>query len=294
MANVTVSMVRRPDGQRKGRNGKEVTLLGPVTVPNVPQVSTHNALPSFGPYKFAFWSVVGAANGSFVAFNTAVVITAGNNDIVAKAWYVASAPIAPNGKYVFVDAFDIEKGSFLDDDFVTVKDANDQLNTQLTQSANVSGQVPTGATYLIAAAGALGSVAFDKWVCVTGQEQITATVLTALQDSTAEAIAFYKAGEPPPPPPGGIGDFQRFFAERVWVSWGVTVDGGGPTSGGPVPPWGPLVLDLAAGFALAEAAMKLEPRLRAEALKIAAKQVTSVADNIGKAMAEAASEGTQT
>jgi hypothetical protein len=288
MVKITVSAVRRPDGQRKGRNGKEVILLGPATVP-VPEnyPSTHNALASIGPYKFAFWSVTGAAKGPFVTFDLAVVIASGTTDITAKAWYVATVPLAPNGSYVFVDAFDVEKGRFLDDDFVTVKDANAQVNAQLTQAANVNGSVPTGATQLIDAASTLGSEAFDKWVCVTGQEMINATMLTALQGSKAEAIAFYIAGPQEPPGPGGFGlDFAgRFFAEQTWVSWGVTVDGGGPTGKGPVPPWTPLTMQLAAGFALAEAALKLEPRLRAEALKVAARQIASAAESIGKAMA---------
>lgn len=287
MPNITVSAVRRPEGSRKGRNGKEVVLLGPV-VQAVPETSTHNAPPPLGPYKFAFWWFKGS-NGAFVTLNPAATITS-TTDIIAKAWFVATNPIAPDGTYVFVDAFDVETGSFLDDDFVTVKDTN-QVNAQLTQNGNVNGLVPTAANRLIEATSAVGAVAFDKWVCVTGQEQITATTMTALPGSNAEAIAFYKGGQPPSP---GLGlrDIGRFFAEQTWVSWGVTVDGGGPTGKGPVPPWTPLTLNLAAGLALAEAALKLHPRLRAEALKTAAKQISMSAEDIGKAIA-AAAEGSK-
>jgi exonuclease len=58
-----------------------------------------------------------------------------------------------------------------------------------------------------------------------------------------------------------------------WVSWGVDVDGGGPTGRGPVPPWNPFVRELAAGFALAELANLVSPALRESVNRLAAEQV---------------------
>ena len=65
-----------------------------------------------------------------------------------------------------------------------------------------------------------------------GTETINAAVVTAAAQSSADAIAFYKGSSKTP----GLGFFDKQFAAQTWVSWGVTVDGGGPTGGGPVPP----------------------------------------------------------
>jgi len=72
--------------------------------------------------------------------------------------------------------------------------------------------------------------------------------------------------------------------EGTWVSWGVKVDGGGPTGHGPVPPWSPFVKELAAGLALGEAAQLVRADLQSDVLELAAKQVNEAAAAITKAM----------
>ena len=66
------------------------------------------------------------------------------------------------------------------------------------------------------------------------------------------------------------------------------VDGGGPTGGGPVDPWGPYVMELAAGLMLAEAAKKVSPDLKSGVMAIAAKQVSLAASAIQKSIAAGA------
>lgn len=290
MVNITLSAVRRPDGQRKGRNGKEVAVIPSATEPwpeNSPQ-SLQAPQQSFAPYHFAFWSIVGAAQGPFVWFNPLVSFTTGTTDVVAKAWYVLENPKPPTGTGVFVDAFSIDAGKFVDDDFVTVTDVNKQVDKQRTDEANVDGLVPTATTASVNASPTLGGAALYWWIFVAGKEPVFANVLTAEQDTTAEAIAFYKTDPVLAPP---VHEPRGFFADRAWVSWGVTVDGGGPWGGGgPIPPGDPLVLEFAAGLALAEAAQRLHPTLRAEALGLAARQVSLAGDAIAKAI-ESASEG---
>jgi hypothetical protein len=236
-----------------------------------------------GGYSFAFWWVGGAAGGNFVTLANPVSVSPGSTDMVAKAWFTRTNVAPKTGTALFVDAFDIDKGSFLDDDFVVVKDANEQINTQLSQDANTNGMLSTLATELVDATATVGFKQFNRWECVRGQEAIMGGRVTALQGSNAEAIAFYKGGAGP-----SLTDYGKIFAAQTWVSWGVTVDGGGPTGKGPVPPWEPLTLDFAAGLAMAEAAQKLHPRLRSEALGIAAKQVSMAAEQISKAIEAAA------
>jgi hypothetical protein len=294
MVNVTKSAVRRPEGQRKGRNGMEDMILPPDTKP-FPENSLYPTLEEpgpFPPYKFAFWSVVGAAKGPFVTFNKGATFTTGTTDVVAKAWYVLDNPQPPSGTGVFVDAFLMDIGKFVDDDFVTVKDANNQVeDKQRTDDANVNGLMPTPSTASVDALAKLAGASLYWWVCVSGKEQIFAEVLTAQQETTADAIAFYKTD---PAPPSPVREIRGRFEDRAWVSWGVTVDGGGPWGGGgPIPPGDPLVLQFAAGLALAEAAQKLHPTLQGEALGIAARQVSLAGEAISRAIASASEQREQ-
>lgn len=295
MGTLTVECVRRPDGSRKGRNGAYVVLLGPQSMSLPGGISTiQNAPPSdLGAYTFGFWSVTGAAAGAFVTLNTAAQFTTGNGDMVARAWFVAKEPKPPQGNEMYVDAFDVEKGLFLDDDFVAVKDSNNMVNAQLTQDANTNGLVPTTSIEFVEASSWVGFVKLGKWECVNGQEMINGGTVTAAQDSNADAVAFYTVSDTAPfpgsPTSSPWGKFGHMFEAQTWVSWGVTVDGGGPTGKGPVPPWEPLTRDFAAGLALAQAAYKVNARLRGDALKIAAKQISLAADAITKEIEAAAS-----
>ena len=81
-----------------------------------------------------------------------------------------------------------------------------------------------------------------------------------------------------------VGRLRDQAAINNWVSWGVKVDGGGPTGHGPVPPWTPHLRALAAGLALADAAHFVNADLRAGVLATAAKQVDEAAAAISKAM----------
>ena len=62
------------------------------------------------------------------------------------------------------------------------------------------------------------------------------------------------------------------------------VDGGGPTGRGPVPPWNPFVMEIAAALALGEAAGLMRKELRGPTLELAAKQITAAAKNISEKM----------
>lgn len=72
--------------------------------------------------------------------------------------------------------------------------------------------------------------------------------------------------------------------QGTWVSWGVMVDGGGPTGNGPVPPWEGSIKEFAAGLALGEAARLVHPDLRTGVLDLAGKQVHQAAAAIVQGM----------
>jgi hypothetical protein len=85
-------------------------------------------------------------------------------------------------------------------------------------------------------------------------------------------------------PPGGVKVPVPNVGNVTWVSWGVTLDGGGLTGRGPVPPWNPFGVELAAGLALAASSSSVDQSLRALVLQLAAEQVQLAAGNIAHQM----------
>lgn len=293
MVTLTVQACRRPDGGRQGRNGTFIEVYGPQyfqAAENSPGPKL-NAPSTFGPYSFAFWSIVGAAGGNYATLANPAPYSVGTSDIVARAWYVVTgAKPKPGFKSgMYVDAFDIDTGLFFDDGFVGVKNADFNSNLLLWFEANTNGFVPTGEIEYVDATTPVGSHGFERWECVEGKkEPIGGTLLTGSQGSNSQAVAFYRrvfVFEPRPHRDPFGGEIVAPLA-GTWVSWGVKVDGGGPTGGGPVGP-GPM-MEIAAGVALAEAADTVDKSLRPDVLKIASKQVSLASDRLQKAIDAAA------
>jgi hypothetical protein len=223
--------------------------------------------------NFAFWSITGGTNGAIASTaNIPPNVNVGNADIVANAWYISGGN-GP-GEGVLIDAFDVGLGDFVDDDFVSVAP-----DGSLTADANNYGFVPTASLENINAFTSIHSVPFSDWKVVVGTESINNEDLQAEAHTTAIAFAFYQTTSVVGPVRPG-----QYASAGTWVSWGVMVDGGGPTGAGPVPPWNPYLKELATGLALAEAANKVSPRLKANVLDLAARQVSMATDSIKKKM----------
>jgi hypothetical protein len=228
--------------------------------------------------KFAFWSVTGASDGPFVSTQNTVHAGVGSSDIHATAWYIPEGGGGPGGPGLTIDAFDVALGNFVDDDFVDVVS-----DPALTLQANNDGFVPTVSAEDVRSYTAIHSVPFEDWTVIPmpDGETVSARDLEAAPNTSAIAFAFYQ--------PAKKGSSGRRFdvtvpSESTWVSWGVMVDGGGPTGRGPVDPWGPLIRQLAAGLALADAVSMVERDLRAPLADLAARQVESSARNIARSI----------
>jgi hypothetical protein len=236
--------------------------------------------PASTTLYFAFWSVTGGTNGAYISTaNTPPSATAGSSDITATAWYIPEGGTGtPGGPGVLIDAFDVSIGNFVDDDFVTVQP--DDASHTLTAQANNDGFVPTTAAEDIQAYNSLPieGVPFSTWNVFVGSESVTNRDLNPTVNSSAVAFAFYQA----PASSGPVKPPHLSAAEWTWVSYGVMVDGGGPTGRGPVDPWNPYLRQLAAGLAMADVASKVDAKLRGDVLALAAKQVTLAAANISK------------
>lgn len=226
---------------------------------------------------FAFWSVTGGANGPFVTPQNSVNVPVGDDPVNAIAWYV---PLGDgNGQPgTLIDAFDVNLGNFVDDDFVSVAP-----DAGLGAAANEDGWVPSAALEHIQAFASIHATPLLNWQVVLqsppGADTVVAADLQAAAQSQGVAFAFYQR----PSGPSRWVDPHRYEI-GTWVSWGVMVDGGGPTGHGPVDPWGPLVREFAGAMALAEAARKGGVETRAASLDIAAKQLEITAAKLGEAM----------
>ena len=137
---------------------------------------------------FAFWSVTGAADGSSISTNTSLSVSVGSSDINATAWYLPTGGNGPGEPGLFIDAFDVNLGMFVDDDFVAVTP-----DAGLTAAANNDGFVPTASAENVDAFASIHAVPFESWTVVAGMEAVNNLVLQAAAGSSAAAFAFYHA-----------------------------------------------------------------------------------------------------
>ena len=258
---------------RRG-HGSAYQDIGPVSNSSLATGDT------FQPHTsvFAFWSIAGGADGGVVDFNQlAQGVPVGTATLTASAIYLDTGGTNGGGPGVFVDAFDVNQGIFVDDDFVNVSP-----DSNLTAAANETGWVPSASAESVAAYGSIHAVPFSMWHVFLGTEMVNNMTLNVAAQSSGVAFAFYKTPVTSSPP-----RIDRLFALSTWVSYGVMVDGGGPTGDGPVDPWGPYVREFAAGLMLAEAAKKVNSDLKAGVMALAAKQISLAGAAIQKNMTSA-------
>ena len=264
--------------QRRHLTSTATDLIPPLT--NGPTVHYEDsARPSFpvssssghmSSVHFAFWSVTGAARGAdgrdsaFVQTARDLILDVGTTDVHATAWYLPEGGGGTAG--VVIDAFDVNAGGFVDDDFVSVLP-----DDGLTFAANDDGFVPSASLEHVMAYSALAASGrpFEDWIVVQGTEAVTNEDLTVAAGSIATAFAFYHSY--PALPPGRVDVY----------------------SDGPVPPridWydgrpgpmDPLIRQFVAGLELARMARRLTHELQKPVLQLAAKQITVSAQAIAE------------
>lgn len=235
---------------------------------------------------FMFWSVTGAADGSHMSTDQDLKVAVGSTDVEVTGWYLPPGG-GPNGggPGLIVDAFDVDIGDFSDADFVDVVS-----DPTLTAGANDEGFVSTGSANedVRAFTDVDGVVPFTDWTIFWSDMDVSAMSrdLIGQHGHSAVAFAFYQTPVSPTRPRFPLGQYEV----GTWVSAGVKVDAGGPTGNGPVPPWTPFLADLEAGLVLAEAARATRGEIRAQALELAAKQISHATNRIGQEMLQMAEQ----
>lgn len=168
--------------------------------PTVPYVDS-NGNPQIA--NFAFWSITGGTSGALVSTNnTAPVVDVGTADVFATAWYLPGGG-GPGGPGIFIDAFDIDLGNFVDDDFVNVVPNELHDGVPVTSTANNQGCVPTDVARDIGAYATIPIhlIPFSDWKVVweskpdgtPSKMTVAGQVLHVEAGAVAVAFAFYKA-----------------------------------------------------------------------------------------------------
>jgi hypothetical protein len=216
--------------RRAGATALEIAPAATTTVTNpgvyqtvaFPTISWFDGNGNVQTANFAFWSVTGttASMQGIIATDPQLSINVASNDLTAVAWYIPVGGGTGNGTGIDIDAFDVNSGEFVLDDFVNVTS-----DPSLTTAANWDGYVPTVSAQTVEAYASISAGPFVIWDVVMGGLSKSARNLTAPANVSGIAFAFYQK---PAPGGGGIKLPHDGFRESVWVSHGVMVDGAAP------------------------------------------------------------------
>jgi hypothetical protein len=206
MVNVLIREVTL--GMGTGRRSHKTTGLVDCFQPQHSTFSTGNEFQmpppasQIGTNFFALMTISGAANGPMIFTrddllfgNPVPKITVGIHDINILCMYLpmggggAGGPGSPG---VYVDAFDMDQGAFLDDDFVSIL-VNSNTDASLSVSVNDSGFIPsdTAANEVARAYTTIKTLSFGKWQSLWGSQLIMGADLTVGQGTTAFYLALY-------------------------------------------------------------------------------------------------------
>lgn len=260
-------------------------------------------------YVLAFWSVVGQdtlspqreAHLEFgpIASSShpgAANMGGGAWTVLAKAFYVWDFGSGPGDHAVLIDAFDIELGDFIPDDFVSVS-PDDPAGTLSLDANNgyvdTTTQIQTGAPITITAFDAVRpNKTFAYWRAVPSlthsgsPNEGPPTIgvphpreIVAHQNDIVVAFAFYHSTPLQPRPP-------RHY--EIYDPWWWIPTHGGLTPPDPIDPW---LGEFAAALALAGVAQRVAPQLRAAVLEIALQQIGVTAASIQREIRNLGSHG---
>lgn len=261
-------------------NGDHIILPPPAATADWDDVNTvhHHA-------NFAFMSIGGGTNSAVMYTADDLAhghpvpgVNVGDGDVNAVILYLEPGT-GPGGgaAALMIDALNVTTGQFIDDDFVSIT-VNGVVNGGLSTSANYDGVVATDGVVNehVVAFNSITNQGFNNWQSLAGTEVIIGNDLTVGAGSTAYYLALYQQQDPP-----HIGGLDRNDSIWQWVDKGTMVDGGPH-------PWSPDLLRLAAGIAMAVKAKYSSPKLQAQVLELAAKQVELAAKGIATTIIESA------
>jgi hypothetical protein len=238
-------------------------------------------------FIFAFWSLsaqdamTGQSSAQIQPFNVANDSHAGGVwTVSAKAFYAYDWTGGGGGNggggVVLIDAFDIQLGDFIPDDFVDVSPDQGGLLTIAANNGMIDTgtQIAQGTPETITARDSIPTRRFGYWfplaaLLKSGNPNTPPTVgttdphdIVAHHDDLVIAVAFYNE----------VHDI-RFGPPRVpnnYNPWWWIETHGGLVPPGPPDPW---LIELSVAVTLAQAAARVSPSLRVAVLEIAERQM---------------------
>jgi hypothetical protein len=240
-------------------------------------------------FIFAFWfltahdMVTGQSEAQIQTNNVANDAHKGGMwTVSANAYYVWDFGQGIGDNAILIDAFDIQLGDFIPDDFVDViTDEGGALSTDANNGyIDTTTQIPKGIEITVRARDALPMKRFGYWLPIrsllhSNDPAKPATVgdkdthdIVAHYNDIVIAFAFYNEVEEV----FRVPQFSGIFNYWWWIQ-----THGGLTPGPPPPPWWH---QFAAAFVLADAVNRISPELRAGVLELAARQLSITADGI--------------
>jgi hypothetical protein len=273
MPNLTIQYLVRPSRSQRRQGNNTITTLAvvppaflrpsdPCPIPWTPSPISliYDRENHDNDYSaaFLFWSVATGGEGSFVTSENPPTrrVNMDNSDIIATAWYVGFYPNqrVPSDAGIQVDAYDVARGAFIADDFLRVDPQN------LTTSANDDGFVSTHTSdaIRIEPLPLIGSATFQNWDLVSGSLSMNPdNSLTTNRDRSGSALALYKSPT----------------REQVWNRQIDRIPDALLDIIGD-----PAMVQFAAAYKLADAALNVHQDLRSSVFDLASKQVSLASD----------------
>ncbi len=243
-------------------------------------------------YILGFWSLTSQDSISMqrsAQIQTGVVANDSHSGgvwaVTAKAYYIpdfsGGGGSGGGGGFVLIDAFDIQLGDFIPDDFVDVQpDPNGTLAPAANNGFLDTSQLSQGSSVTIAARDALSQKQFAYWLApLVRSNASNATVTVGVPDKhdivvhhndLVVAFSFYNETQQrswvPP-----------YEATYDWLWWLKTRGGLVP----PVPPWGPgdpWMQQILGALSVGHAASQVGGAVRGRVLQAALEQVTLAAN----------------
>jgi hypothetical protein len=242
-------------------------------------------------FIFAFWSltahdmVTGQSEAQIQSSNLANDSHLGGMwTVSAKAYYVWDFGSVSGDNAILIDAFDIQLGDFIPDDFVDVTpDPSGTLSADANNGyIDTTTRIPEGTKVTIRARDALPAKRFGYWLSVSSLlhsndpaepatvGEMDAYDIVAHYNDIVIAFAFYSEVEEvfrvPRPP-------------AIYNPWWGPETHWGLTPGPPPPPWWH---QFVAALVLADGSNRVSPELRAGVLELALRQLSITADSMRK------------
>jgi hypothetical protein len=207
MANLTIREIKLLWGslRRRHHGNGVIDIYAPQqsTVGNGDVLSLPPPSLQIGDNNFTLMTISGGTNGSQIYTrddclmgNPVPAVSVGQQDINVVSIYLPFGGPGIGPPAVYVDAFNLASGVFIDDDFVSIF-VDGVIDASLTTSVNYDGVISSTSVVneVAEAFNGIGSLVFNQWQPLLGTETVLGNQLFIGDGSTACYLALYQTPE---------------------------------------------------------------------------------------------------